>query len=101
MRAIGGGTGGYKGQEVNKENAAQATATTAGRQVTTPVADALYENINDHLNKMNSGGGTTNKPEVEAGDDGDQDNGTTLPAKKKKKLSRTDKRKEKKSAWKK
>ena len=71
-------------------------ATTARRQqATTPDADARDQNINDYLNEMNSGGGMTDKPEVEAGDNGDQNDGTSLPTKKKKKSRKTDKRRRK------
>jgi hypothetical protein len=63
-----------------------------------PAVDVPDENINDHLNSMNSGGGMNEETEVDDGEGEDQDDGTKSPVKKKKKSNKTDKRKEKKSA---
>ena len=60
--------------------------------------DVPDENINDHLNLMNSVVGMTDETKVEDGDGADQVDGMNLPVKKKKKLNKIDKRKEKKSA---
>ena len=46
------------------------------------MVDVANENINDHLNGMNSGGGKTKETKAEAWDDADQVDGTRLPVKK-------------------
>lgn len=74
----------------------KAKAATAKEKI--PVVDAPDDNINDHLNSMNSGGGMNEGTEADDGEGEDQDDGTKSPVKKKKKSNKTDKRKEKKSA---
>ena len=92
-------------EEKKKAEAAEARleeekkmAEAAAAREKTPAVDVPDENINDHLNSMNSGGRMAEETEDELEDGADQDDGTNSPAKKKKKSNKNEKRKEKKSA---